>query len=139
MEEDEVNEILREDYYNCLTALDELYKTNRIILDDKVLEKLGHYLHPSTILEYVGQDRVLNSEEVLNEKRRQKRVKFGKKKLDRVVKSRVSIIPGEQLEIDDSELVEDLDNTPKAKEKNPNASETRFLGDTARGGFELEE
>jgi len=58
-----------------------------------VLEKLCNHLSPQTILEYVGQDKVGNSQEDFNEKRRSKRVKQGKQKLSKLVKGRIPIIP----------------------------------------------
>ena len=54
MEEDEVNEILREDFYNVLSEVETLYKNGRMILDDKVLEKISNHLHPNTILGLIG-------------------------------------------------------------------------------------
>ena len=54
MEEDEVNEILREDFYNVLSEIEALYKNGRMVLDDKVLEKISNYLHPNTILGLIG-------------------------------------------------------------------------------------
>lgn len=44
MEEDEVNEILREDFYSILKNVERLYTENRLVLDDKVLEKIGMLL-----------------------------------------------------------------------------------------------
>lgn len=54
MERDEENEILREDFLKTLKEIKSLYKDNKLVLSDVVLEKLTLYLHPSNILKVAG-------------------------------------------------------------------------------------
>ena len=55
VEEAEVNEILREDFYNILKNVEKLYTSKRMLLDDEVLDKIGTIMHPDQILKEVGQ------------------------------------------------------------------------------------
>jgi len=57
----------------------------------------------------------VNTVEEFNERRRNNRIKQGKQKLNKMMKSRMSIMPEDQIKIDEEELME-VQSSPKDPE-----------------------
>jgi hypothetical protein len=56
MEDDEVNEILREDFLRILKKVEGMYYQGSLALNDVVIEKLMSYFDPERIQMEVGQN-----------------------------------------------------------------------------------